>query len=93
MKKKKLNRKKKWQLVFQGRLEDFSAESSLQYWSNKSAEEKFKEVASLIKQANFIKNRNVDNGQEFLRTTAVIKRTQGPKRADKIKKSRWPCPR
>jgi hypothetical protein len=65
--------KRKWKMIFKGKIEDFDPSISLDYWKNRSTEEKFIEVDKLIKQALEIKGKT-SNGQKFLRTTAIIKR-------------------
>ncbi len=64
--------RKKWQLVYQGDIENFDNAESLEYWKDKSANEKFAEVTRLIKQALAIQGKTHD-GSGLLRTTAVIK--------------------
>ncbi len=65
--------KKKWKLIYKGEIDNFD-NSSIDYWKNKSADEKFAEVENLIDQAMQIKNKDRKNERELLRTTAVIKR-------------------
>jgi hypothetical protein len=64
----------RWKMIYKGQLKDFDPLSSLEYWRDKTAEEKFFAVSALIKQALAIKGKTFD-GRKFLRTTAVIKRT------------------
>lgn len=68
------NRKAAWRLEFKGRIEDFDAGISLDYWKHKSASEKFAEVDKLIHQAQVIKGQTGRDGRELLRSTAVLKR-------------------
>ena len=64
-----------WQLEFKGRIEDFDPCSSLKYWRDKSADEKFAEVSRLVRQAQLIKGQADFNGRDLLRFTAVLKRS------------------
>lgn len=66
--------KKKWDLIFKGKIEDFDNSCSLDYWKDKSTDEKFAEVTNLIKQAQIIKNNTDFDGSKFLRLTAVIRK-------------------
>jgi len=64
----------KWQVIYKGKIEEFSPGISQDYWTTRSDEEKFAEVQILIKQAQAIKETPESDGSKFLRTTAVLKR-------------------
>ena len=67
-------RERKWKLEFKGQIEDFDPRSSLAYWKGKSADEKFAEVDTLIRQALLMKGQTDFDGHKLLRFTAVLKR-------------------
>ena len=67
--------KKKWKLIFKGNADDFDPSVSLEYWKDRPAKEKFKEVKSLINQALAIKGKKYADASRLLRTTAVLKRS------------------
>ena len=65
--------KKNWKLIYKGKISEFD-NSQADFWSNKSASEKFMETRNLINQAMSIKGRSLEDASRLLRTTAVLKR-------------------
>ena len=69
--------KKKWSLIFKGRIEDFDPSVLLDYWRDKSPTEKFRETSSLIENALKRKGKKYEDVSRLLRLTAVLKRPPG----------------
>ncbi|RMD86429.1 MAG: hypothetical protein D6808_03305 [Candidatus Dadabacteria bacterium] len=65
---------KAWSLLFKGKIEDFDPLQALNYWKDKTTEEKFKETRSLIDQALKMQGRSYEDVSRLLRSTAVLKR-------------------
>ena len=67
-------KKRQWQMLFKGDIQDFDPAISMKYWSNRSSTEKFRETKNLINQAMKIKGKSLKNASRLLRSTAVLKR-------------------
>jgi hypothetical protein len=64
----------RWKMLFKGALKDFDPNCSMEYWRDKTADQKFKEVYELIVQACLIKGKSLTDASRLLRTTALIRK-------------------